>query len=313
MKGTEKTLLVDTNSSEYIFSTGFCAVKAKPSILTDRCLYHLVMSKTFLRQKDQHCTGATQKAITQQGLKKIVLNVPEINKQEQITRQLDTILAAIDIKNQQLSAFDELIEAEFYELFGDPVLNTLGWPKKPLGDECEIITGNTPSRKVKDYYGNYIEWIKSDNINTPSAILTTAEEYLSEKGLAVGRSVDVGAVLMTCIAGSVECIGNIAVADRRVSFNQQINGIVPGKNDTSFLYTMLKLSKAYIQTPIKKALKGILSKGQLSGMEFIFPPVDKQSEFGNRVKQVYNAMKIIEQQIVDLQELLNSKMDEYFG
>lgn len=57
---------------------------------------------------------------------------------------------------------------------------------------------------------------KSDNINTPYDYITTAVEYLSEEGLNVGRSADAGSILMTCIAGSKDCIGNIAIANRKV-------------------------------------------------------------------------------------------------
>ncbi len=201
-------------------------------------------------------------------------------------------------------------------MFGDLVENPKGWDKKPLSDECKIITGNTPSRKKADYYGNFIEWIKSDNINTPNAWFTTASEFLSEEGLKVGRSVEkdcilmtciagsigcignvsvtdrkvafnqqingiiqeglkVGrsvekdCILMTCIAGSIGCIGNVSVTDRKVAFNQQINGIIPNKNNVWYLYVLFELSKSYIQSTVTMALKGILSKGQLSKIVFL--------------------------------------------
>lgn len=119
-----------------------------------------------------------------------------------------------------------LIKSKFIEMFGDPVTNPMGWIKCRLDEECSIITGNTPSRAETKYYGEYIEWIKSDNINTSSSYLTKAEEYLSESGLSKCRYVEKDSILMTCIAGSIGCIGNIAITNRKVSFNQQINAIV---------------------------------------------------------------------------------------
>ena len=186
-------------------------------------------------------------------------------------------------------------------MFGDPISNPMGWEKKILGRECNIVTGNTPSRKVPEYYGDYIEWIKSDNINTPSVTLTTATEYLSEKGLQVGRSVEAGSILMTCIAGSIKCIGNVAIADRPVSFNQQINAIVPKKHNTWFMYEMFKLSQPYIQSTINMSLKGILSKGQLSELEFIFPPIELQNQFAEFVQQVDKLKFVIQKSLVELE------------
>ncbi len=236
-----------------------------------------------------------------------------VAEQNNIVKDLDTVATAIDNAKQRLNALDELVKSRFIEMFGDPVENPKGWDKKPLSDECKIITGNTPSRKKADYYGNFIEWIKSDNINTPNAWLTTASEFLSEEGLKVGRSVEKDCILMTCIAGSIGCIGNVSVTDRKVAFNQQINGIIPNKNNVWYLYVLFELSKSYIQSTVTMALKGILSKGQLSKIEFIFPPIELQNEFADFVKLTDKSKFIVQKQIEDLQELLDSKMDEYFG
>lgn len=236
-----------------------------------------------------------------------------VAEQNNIVKDLDTVATAIDNAKQRLNALDELVKSRFIEMFGDPVENPKGWDKRPLSDECEIITGNTPSRKRPNYYGDFIEWIKSDNINTPNALLTPAAESLSEEGLKVGRSVEKDCILMTCIAGSIGCIGNVSVTDRKVAFNQQINAIIPNKNNVWFLYVLFDLSKSYIQSTVTMALKGILSKGQLSKIEFIFPPIELQNEFAEFVKLTDKSKFIVQKQIEDLQELLDSKMDEYFG
>ena len=227
--------------------------------------------------------------------------------------QLDSICELISCRRQQLVTLDNLIHSRFIEVFGDPVTNPMKWNKKRLSEECDIITGNTASRKIPEYYGNYVEWIKTDNINTPYATLTRAEEYLSESGLQVGRFVDAGAILMTCIAGSIGCIGNVAIADRKVAFNQQINGIVPKSNNTWYLYVLFELTKKEIQSSINMALKGILSKGQLSDMEFIFPPIDMQNSFAEFVEQVENQKHDIRQALEKLEILKKSLMQKYFG
>ena len=79
------------------------------------------------------------------------------------------------------------------------------------------------------------------------------------------------------------------------------------------MYVLFELSKSYIQSTVTMALKGILSKGQLSKIEFIFPPIELQNEFADFVKLTDKSKFIVQKQIEDLQELLDSKMDEYFG
>lgn len=257
--------------------------------------------------------GATRQKLTQAAMRKMTIPLVSRDEQKNIVLNLNKVELLITQRKQQLSKLDELVKSRFIEMFGDPVTNPKGWAKRKLSDECDIVTGNTPSRKTPEYYGDYIEWIKSDNINTPSAILTRAEEYLSQSGLEVGRYVDAGAILMTCIAGSIGCIGNVAIADRKVSFNQQINGIVPKANNTWFMYVLFELTKKEIQSSINMALKGILSKGQLSEMEFIFPPIEFQNQFATFVEQTDKLKLEVKESFEKLETLKKSLMQKYFG
>lgn len=118
---------------------------------------------------------------------------------------------------------------------------------------------------------------------------------------------------MTCIAGSIGCIGNVAVADRRVAFNQQINAIVPVADETLYVFWLMQLSKPYIQSTINMALKGILSKGQLSILEFPFPPIPKQTDFAAFVQEIDKSKFATQKALTETQQLFDSLMQKYFG
>ena len=279
MAETEKTLLLDDETEKNIYSTGFCAIRAKENIIEPKALYYLLGSSLFLNQKNTNSSGATQRAITNTGLSKIRIKLPTMEKQREFCGIMDKVVDSIELRKKQLGYFDKFTKSLFIEMFGDPVENPKKWDIIQLHDRCDIVTGNTPAREKSEYYGNYIEWIKSDNINTDDMYLTIAEEYLSKKGLLVGRCVEAGSILMTCIAGSIGCIGNVGVANRKVAFNQQINAIVPNKDSNIFIYWLMVLSKKYIQGTVNMSLKGILSKGKLSELYFPFPPIELQHKF----------------------------------
>lgn len=164
-------------------------------------------------------------------------------------------------------------------MFGDPVDNPMEWEVMALNDSCQLLTGNTPSRKEPGFYGSFMEWIKSDNISPSSMLLSEAAERLSESGAAVGRVVGPGAILMTCIAGSLNTIGNVAVVDREVAFNQQINALVPHKYETMVLYYLLKLIRPQLHEAANSALKCILNKGTLGSISTIVPDRNLQKRF----------------------------------
>ena len=254
---------------------------AHRDVLLPKYLFYFCANFDFERLN----TTVTIPSLTKANLLQIEINVPDMDEQRHVVSVLDKICRLTDLQQQELHNLDQLVKSRFIELFGDPVSNPKDWNVEPLGNRCGIITGNTPPRSEPENYGKYIEWIKSDNINTPFTFITKAQECLSEAGFEKCRFVEAGSILMTCIAGSIDCIGNVAVTDRRVAFNQQINAIVPEQDEVLYLYWLMQLSKPMIHRTINMALKGILSKSQLSEIVFPFPPITLQEQFAAFVEQ----------------------------
>ena len=241
--------------------------------------------------------------------------VTALKKEEQIfiCEKIDRIYRIIKLREQELQLLDELIKARFVEMFGEPRINPNKYPTKMIKDTCIVITGNTPSRKVDEYYGDAIEWIKTDNIVSDLLYPTVASESLSDSGKAVGRTVDAGAILMACIAGSVASIGRVCITDREVAFNQQINAIVPKEYDVRFLHALLQISKDYLVEDINMAIKGIMSKSKLEEKEFIVPSMEEQVGFAEFVEQVNKSKVVVQKALDEAQLLFDSLMQEYFG
>ena len=290
---------------------GLAAITPDKARVSSEFIFWLLKGKNA--ELNSKGTGSTFKAIGRKILEETLIPDISLEKQSGYSNILEKIYEIIQARKLELQKLDDLIKARFVEMFGDPVGNPKGWTMVPLGTRCEIITGNTPSRAEAKNYGEFIEWIKSDNINTPYTFLTEAQEYLSEIGFQKCRFVEAGSLLMTCIAGSVNCIGNVAVADRRVAFNQQINAIVPNEDEVLYLYWLMLLSKPAIHRAINMALKGILSKRQLSEMMFPFPPVALQKQFVTFVEQTDKSKVAVQKALEQTQLLFDSLMQKYFG
>lgn len=299
--------------SVFSVSPAYKTFRINTSIVSSEYLEcYLKANNSYFTKKYMIASARQGKKVDIENLLNEELDIPSLERQKTLVSNIAVISKAIEKDERLLEFLEELIKSRFMELFGDPIDNPMKWDKCAIGQRCDIITGNTPPRADKDNYGEYIEWIKSDNINTPDTILTPAEEYLSEKGASIGRCVDAGSILMTCIAGSINCIGNVGVADRKVAFNQQINAIVPKGDETIFIYWLMVFSKSYIQSTINKALKGILSKGQLSEMEFPFPPLDLQKRFTAFIKAIDKTKSAIQKRLELYAELMETIMSDYF-
>lgn len=268
----------------------------------------------YIVQLRSQSIGGVIKYIKLGDLTNISLNLPTLDVQKKIVGIFESIERLIVRKVFLLKVLDDLIKSRFVEMFGDPNMVALNKSIK-LSSVAKIITGNTPSRKSLEYYGDYIEWIKSDNIISTNLYISQAKEFLSEQGAAKGRVAPKDSLLMTCIAGSIRSIGNVGICDRSVAFNQQINAIVLKNNiNPLYIYWLLKLFKPSIIANVEMSLKGIISKSQLENM--LIPIIASQEEQELFIKfalQINKLKSDVQKSIDETQLLMDSLMQEYFG
>jgi len=314
MKETIKVKVISEKESNFMVSTGFVVLRAKKNISDINYLKHIFLSDSFQRDKDELCTGATQKAINNGNFNKLKVFLPPLATQKKIAAILDEADKLRQLDKKLIEKYDALTQSLFLDMFGDPMSNPKGWDKSPLKKFGKIITGNTPSRKnKKNYNQNHIEWLKTDNISKNYLYVTTAKEYLSTEGLSNCRSVDRGALLVACIAGSIKSIGRAALTDRKVSFNQQINAIQPNnKVDSLFLYFLFKNTSKYIQEHASSGMKRMLSKGSFEKILMILPPNEIQNQFAERVKVIEAQKAQVQQSLLKSEELFNSLLQKAF-
>ena len=113
MKDTRKVLLGNKENASNIYSTGFYVLKANEGI-NPKYIYYYLNTDSFNNQKDKNCSGATQKALNNEGLNKIVIkNIPDISIQNKIINEMDYIKSLIGIKNKEIKKLEELIKSQF--------------------------------------------------------------------------------------------------------------------------------------------------------------------------------------------------------
>ena len=313
MKGTKKVLRVTQELAGTIVSTGFAVLR--PGEDCDPAYLATYLSTDYFeRQKEKYCSGAIQPAITNGGIEKLQIPLPPVDDQIRIAHLLGKVEGLIAQRKQHLQQLDELLKSVFLEMFGDPVRNEKGWNKPELKAFGKISTGNTPPRnEPANYDGDFIEWIKTDNITGDAVFVSHSTEHLSMVGARKARTVTNGALLVACIAGSVESIGRAALTDRTVSFNQQINAIQPGKDVNSlFLYVLFKLSRAYVQSHATKGMKKILTKGDFEKIKMIKPPFEVQNRFVIVVEKIEDIKSHYQKSLTDLEALYGALSQQAF-
>ncbi|MEK6932174.1 MAG: restriction endonuclease subunit S [Nanoarchaeota archaeon] len=306
------TQLVRENYDFSIF-VGLMLVKVKRDKVLSEYLEFYFNNPRVRKELEVLSSGSSRATLTIKILKNYKILLPPLETQKQIVEILERAERLKEKRKiaNELSA--QYLKSIFYEMFGDPIRNNKKWEIRPLKEFGEIKTGNTPPRIKKEYYGDYIEWIKSDNLNNPSTYLTKAEEGLSKEGAKVGRVAPKRSILVTCIAGSPSCIGNAGIADRDVAFNQQINAIIPNKDiNELFLYYLITYSKDYILNFSTQSMKGMISKGAFEKIPFVLPSKEVQLQFGEIANQIEKTRSHQKQSEEKINNLYNSLMQKAF-
>jgi len=270
--------------------------------------------KRNVKSLQHKARGGILKNLSAKIVKNIKIDLPKYEEQKKIANLLSQIETLVLKREKTIELLDKLVKSTFLDMFGDPVVDSKDFGREQLNKFGKVITGNTPPRAEKSYYdNNYIEWIKTDNLFDDKLYATKAKEYLSQKGLSIGRSVKSGSLLVTCIAGSVKSIGTASLVDRNVAFNQQINAIEPFDDvDSFFLYWMFKISKKYVQDQAGKGMKKIINKSAFEAILFPKPEYDLQKKFGTIAKKIETTKKTYQKSLDELNQLFASASQKAF-
>jgi type I restriction enzyme S subunit len=312
MAATRKVFIVDQTSAEFVYSTGFAIAAPKLDVLDAGYLMHWLQTRAFQSAKDSHSSGATQRAITNEGLAKLVIPLPPLDQQRHAAAALTGADAIRSERAAVLQQLNLLRHSIFGSMFGDPLVNERGMPVATVGAVARVVTGNSPSRADPANFGNSIEWIKSNNLG--GDVATKADEGLSEKGQVKARIAPAGSVLVTCIAGSPTSIGKASIVDRDVAFNQQINAVLPSAQlRMPFFLAQLKVAPELVRRQSTGGMKGLVSKSAFEAITTLVPPLELQDAFGARVESIQTEMDVVARALAADEELFASLQTRAFS
>ena len=237
---------------------------------------------------------------------------PTSEKQHEIANRLDKIQSAIDNKKQQLSLLDEAVKSKFNEL----IIENGEWKKEKLGEISESILGKMLDKskhgdeKKFPYLANFnVKWFDFD-------LSELNEMPFSEKEMEKFQ-LKIGDILM-CEGGE---IGRCAVWNNELQncyFQKALHRIRVNYDflNPTYLVHWFKLkcdTNSFDDLVGKGATFKHLTGEKLKTIEVPVPPLSLQNRFANFVQQIDKAKSIAKQQLADLQELLDSKMQQYFA
>lgn len=257
----------------------------------------------------------TKKSVNQasfavRDLKQIKIDVPSLDEQDKIVEILDILQELIEMRNNELLEFDNLIQARFVEMFGNSEYDVVR-----LGDVCKKITDGT--HKTPKYLNEGVIFISAKNIinnelDFSDVKYISEEEYMEIQkrcqteiyDILLSKSGSLGTPVIVKTEEKLGLFESLAV----IKYDRK-------KFIPEFLCEQLKSEK--IQRQFKSGTKGVAVKhlhlGVIADIDVIVPNIEEQKKFADFVHQV-NKSKVAVQQALDKAQLLfDSLMQQYFG
>ena len=283
--------------------------------INNRFLYwYLKGHKEYLNSLGR---GATFKEISKAIVENIEICLPTLEKQEKYADILEQCNGIIQIKKGQLRKLDTLVKSRFVELFGDPVINSRGWKKALIGDDCFVtkLAGFEYTQYINYEDSGDVVMVKAQNVKNGKLNRKELSFVSNEVSDSLPRSqLAPGDVVMTYVGAN---IGDVAIIDNEYKYHLAPNvaKIRPDSeryNSIYFMY-MLMLLNAYIVKNSADTAKAALGMERIRKLNVFVPPMELQNQFADFVTSIDKSKSKIQKSLEETQLLFDSLMQKYFG
>ena len=182
--------------------------------------------------------------------------------------------------------------------------------KIKLGELADIMTGNTPSMKVNEYYdSNDIPFIKPDSFKSHFEL--KANSSISNRAERKAKIVGANCILVSCIG----IIGKVGITSQKVAFNQQINSLnVKPHYDIEYIAYNLLFNKERLQRICNSAVVPLINKTQFSNFEIsINKDIIIQRDIKNKLNLLSSIINNNKKKLLLFDDIVKSRFVELFG
>jgi type I restriction enzyme S subunit len=163
-----------------------------------------------------------------------------------------------------------------------------GWNLREIGEAFQTVTGNTPPKSAKHYYGNAVPLVKPPELTDGD--VGAASDGLSDSGAQVARVAPEGSVLVSCIGN----LGKIGLATRPVAFNQQINAIYPDPTLALPKFTFYQVMSPQFRKQLDSLAAGttvsIVNKSRFNSIKVPLPPLEEQQRIVTVLDEAFEGL-----------------------
>ena len=274
---------------------------------------HTINSPVMRQRINEYVTGTNRQRISRGNFSKLKISVPPLEQQRRIASILDQADELRQKRQQAIEKLDQLLQATFIDMFGDPVSNPKGWEKEKMDTLMTIVRGGSP-RPIENFLGGTYPWIKiGDATKGDDLFITKTKEAITEEGLHKTRLLPEGSVIFANCGVSLGFARILKIQgcihDGWLAFQD----IHEDKIHKLFLLKALNSITQYFRDTAPDGTQPNLNTAIMKNFELIIPPMDLQLKFIAIVESIVNQKKILETSNIEFSNLFKSLQNQAFN
>jgi type I restriction enzyme S subunit len=280
---------------------------------------YYLQSEYFKSQLVKLITGSAQLNFGPSHIKKIKLPLPPLPQQQKIANILDAADALRQNDKALIAKYDELTQALFLDMFGDPVSNPKGFELSTVGIQCNVKGGKRVPKEEKLVSENTgFPYIKAGNIKSGKVTLKDLEYLLPQTREKLKRYiVEKGDVCITVVGANIGDIGIVPEELHLANLTENANKIlIKDKLILNNYYLAKYLQMDFVQKNISAKTMAVgvpkLALFRIEQIELLIPPIALQRQYEERVAVIEEQKAIAQKSLEKSERLFNSLLQKAF-
>jgi type I restriction enzyme S subunit len=255
-------------------------LRAKKELINVDWLYFALAIRPDIMQ---FVSGTTRMKLNQDKASLVPVLLPPLPEQKRIAAKVRELMKDVECARtaceDQLEAAKALPSAYLRQVFESDAAKK--WERRRLGEICEVVTGNTPSKNNPENYGDYLPWVKPEDLDKEMYV-KDAGEHLSVLGASQARILPRGTVMVSCIGN----LGKIAIAGRELATNQQINSLIPKfEVNSEYVYFCCRTIQSTLERLSASTTLKIVNKTAFASIAIPLPQLATQHQIAAELKE----------------------------
>jgi len=244
--------------------------------------------------------------------------LPPLPVQNKIVDILDHVALLIKTRKAQIEKMDLLVKSRFVEMFGDPVMNPMGWDEHTINDICSTIV-DCPHSTPKYTHENTgfmcirTTIIKPDFIDWERIEYISEEQYVERTKRYIPKQNDIVYSREGAILGIASIINNIG----KVALGQRLMLLSANPEICNFKFLCYLMNSPCVINQVKYRISGSASPhinvADVKNFTIPLPSLDLQHQFADFAYSVEKSKITIQRGLKKTELLYKSLMQKCFN